>query len=279
MINLRQIIESVIKEMPLGKYQTFGDFNQSHSFQDPKDRQMVTSEKNIKKVYDFFKKVNVDIDLYFVNTPESANFFADDMSYGNLNKYGELPLKNFTYEEMFGITEEQFNFNKNAISIIFISNYGDKKITLTPWIIAHRISHVLDGDHDDYTTFILIEKSKIYEKFKQMILELVYEYKTMTANQYVLPKIDIVNKIFTFHSAKTGKLNSYTESLNELFAQYILKGHIEILPIPEYIESLGVKYQNRNVIKCNAMLQTFKQEFETSTNKILKEAVGKIYYI
>ena len=124
---------------------------------------------------------------------------------------------------------------------------------MTPWIIAHRISHGLTGGIKNAPHPSSSEANLNFNNILRVLhndLEslIINGYETNPPNkQYLITNtydvFSLINKqLFTFKSAREDNLSASGEIFHELFAQYILKGTIE-LNIPETFRILNTDFK------------------------------------
>lgn len=264
-------------EAPIGNYTILKDPGEEDSFS-PTDKALISNSENIQKIHQFFKNTPYIFDLYFYNnnTEKIQNFL------GNL-KYGET-----SFEEL----EQKYNIsipkppNPETITVIFVSNYGNKLAKLTPWIIAHRISHVCVDNSDLNQT--AISKLSVYirnamiKTFKNFYdhdnhhayFNELFDYNAHTIFSQLYPYI------FTFKSAREKNLANIGEMYPELFAQYIKNGTVEFI-FPDSFKFFSYtftkKKEHLREIE-NARLQIIKQ-INSTMEMVIKDMQGKIYMI
>jgi hypothetical protein len=279
MIKLKTIIES-LNEAPIGDYE-FRNVGPADSFS-KKDIDLISNPINIKKIRDFFDKVDTKFNFYFINskTPEISDFI-ERFSYGRTSK-DELKSK--------------YNINipepkSDEITVVFVSNYGTNLVALTPWIIAHRISHVLT---------IEPHISKIYSKIFRLIETTLssifyWNYSYVNAEStddddtmvwlFHSYKDEIVNqlysKLFTFKTAREKNLQQTNEYIHELFAQFIKSGTVEI-KIPSEFNFVGKPFRARDDFSSEDIRNeeiSLIRNVDALLNSMLLQAQGDIYII
>jgi hypothetical protein len=221
--------------------------------------------------------------LYFLNkktTNQSIKNFINNFDYGLANQK----------------TLDTLNINvapeKNEITVVFLSNYGTNLVPLTPWIIAHRMSHAIFGN--DYNTterkvynekvdeYVLINKNNINNNLSSCI---GFWYKTQPEGyEWRVNHVDLIEELykefFTFKSARTENLTSHGEIYHELFAQYIKNGSISFHFPERFI------YKKTTFVAMESMKNHLKKEeektieiFNNMYSQILKFSLGKIFVI
>jgi hypothetical protein len=281
MIYLKSILNEILQEAPIGTY-SYSSETDADSFSTT-DKHLVSTDHNIKKIKNFFSKTPYVFNLYFIN-----------------KKTSNPEIKKFLNDFNYGIADQdllqKLNINvkpsKNAITVVFLSNYGTNLVPLTPWIIAHRISHAIFGN--DYNTtekkahnekieeYVLLNTNKINNNLSSCI---GFWYKTQPDGYEWLisnsaPIEELYKEFFTFKSARTENLTSSGEIYHELFAQYIKSGTISF-HFPE-----SFVFKNKTFVAMESMKNNLKKEeiktIETFNNlysEILKFSLGKTFII
>lgn len=264
-------LTELIQEMPVDKY-AFIDQSPNDASFSPTDKKLTSDPIHIKKIKDFFGKTEQTFNLYFVNTNnQNVRKMIDDVG------YGEIKPEQLSSE--YGINIPQID--PSAITVVFVSNYGTNAVPLTPWIIAHRISHTIFRSQDAIIQSIFFD---IAENMKSVFY---WYYESIEKRNYLFVSTSDVKflqyvspYIFSFKSAKTSNLTQPGEIMHELFAQYIRNGKITILA-PN-----SIKFQNTEFHKMPYHKADIDEEIEKlvdRTNNIytksLKSLAGKVYII
>lgn len=231
-------------EVPLGAYQTFGDFSKPHSFRGKTDPVLITSPKAIENVRKKFGKTPYVINMYFVNKPGAAKHTeTGTVSLDEIRKKVGDDVADAVaphYQE------------ENNVNIVFVSNIGAQKVPMTPWIMAHRMAHALargsrgglatTEGHQNY-----MEVIRTINDFLSEVLPTVYGVKYFDPERFgygdteqrqqqrraQLTMIHLFQELCTFRSAREKKIRDYFEIYNELFAQYVIEGRIRFNPLPQ----------------------------------------------
>lgn len=266
-------LTELLKEMPVDRYAFIDQTPNDASFS-PVDKKLTSDPIHIKKIKDFFGNTEQKFNLYFVNTNNpNIRKLIDPKILG----YGEVKPEQLSSE--YGINIPQID--PSAITIIFVSNYGENSVPLTPWIIAHRISHVIFRSQDVITNTIFFD---IAENMKNIFY---WYYESIEKRNYLFVSTSDIKflqsvspYIFSFKSAKTSNLTQPGEIIHELFAQYIRNGKITILA-PD-----SIKFQNTEFHKIPYHKAEIDKEIEKlvdRTNDIytksIKNLAGKVYII
>jgi hypothetical protein len=282
-------LSEILNEMPVDVHARIGDFTKGKSFDSPADRHLVTDPAAIQKVRDFFKNTSVDFDFYFVNTkPSIAREFGDHGRAVKADRiFGEYGL---------GISPTQLENGKideDKITIFFVSNYGSRKIPMTPWIIAHRIGHAMRGEFyfNQYTEWaekqfdILLDYYSVIPPSKGMM----YNPSTTPAYYSELRKFELARgRLFeiigTMKSARDKKLHRREfEFYLELFAQYLKTGQVKFNPLPEKILVGFGPYGSKTIARTRELndaqdfLNRLENNIPVAIENALNNSVGKIF--
>lgn len=92
------------------------------------DVKLLKNEKAQNRLGQKFAKCEHDLDMHFYKGPKSSN------------RYMEGPKSAEWVKQFYGLDIEP---SDDRIAILVTSNIGSPKYPLTPWMIAHRISHSL----------------------------------------------------------------------------------------------------------------------------------------
>jgi hypothetical protein len=227
-----------MQEMPLGKFDTTGDFDKGSSFRDPKDRKMISNPRFKEIVAKKFKNTYYTINMFFVNNRD-ANQHTEvggvDLDWVRDNLGGEVADKVApTYQ------------NESEVNIIYTNNKGAQRVNMTPWIIAHRMGHAFArfkqsggrGMERQFRSYkeVVEEISRQFE----MIFQEVYGIKSFKSDKITGPTDrrdqllmkHLSHNIATFKSARDKNMREYFELYNELFAQYVITGKVTLKDLP-----------------------------------------------
>lgn len=268
---LKRLIQDVMNEMPVGVYQTVGDFDKGASFRDKRDRELIKHPVAIQKVRDFFQNTSVDFDFYFVNLSGRRQF----------QEKGKVDERFIfePYPKGLGIKPEQLKdgrINKDRITVFFVGNTAAEKVPMTSWTIAHRFGHVL---RREYGFNVYVEW--LESQFDQ-ILEL-YNIKKGSANSFMVSKAKLFNQIGTMKSARDGKIDRPFEFYYELFAQYLKDGKVTFNRLKPTIVKGSASYgrkeyaHTKNVDEVNQILDSMENDFHYYAEDVLSSCVGNIY--
>jgi GNAT superfamily N-acetyltransferase len=278
--------EDPIDEMALAKYQTFGDFNKPGPFTGV-DKRLIPHPKNIQKATTFFEQTPYDFRLFFANI-------------SGLGKYRETgPVRHWTLRQIFNKeqADEIINGSEDAITVIYVSNVGDRKVMMTPWIMAHRFGHAIQaGSSQDSTWNAWTEvEQHFFSQINQILAEYyglrraTNLYSDRSTNWNVSREYSaLFNAIGTQRSSRERQINRPYEFMYEMFAQYLKTGTVTLNPLPDRIpygkmvfgrpsQYLTLKPEVRNDPNTKYITDTLGNDMAILFGDVLSAAVGNIY--
>lgn len=131
-----------LSEAPISNLSAVGDLDQEGSFRDS-DLKAIRNPKWVKKVTDLYAKVPFPINLYLYNAHQAKYLTADgEIDVRDLSKIrtyaGGINLR----QARMIIGELPDNWSE-SLNVILMTNEGDGRMALTPWMIGHRLVHAL----------------------------------------------------------------------------------------------------------------------------------------
>jgi hypothetical protein len=245
---------SELLEAPIGDIFLHGDFSRAGSFR--QDDLSLASAKRQDKIKRVLQKAPVLIDLHFVNLTQRINIRT------HLEPQWP-PIKGYMSSAELA---DRWNINiapqSNAFNLVSLQNEGDARIPLTPWIIAHRLSHAFEyGD-----------------RFAQRaILDEFYRRLNRVSDFYSKRQFGLIFKqlphIFgTTKACREDKVIREGEWFHDCFAQMCVVGDIRFNPAPHDIAGHTTDptiIDQEFVALRQTMLTGFKQLLERGIGKIL----------
>lgn len=286
---MRKFIDLV--EAPLADYRFIGD-KEEGSFR-PEDIKAANSPAWYRKLENMFSKTPFNFNIYVVNTKDGmariggANYEVRNVS-ANLEKYaGEIDYDRAgRFLKMDVIPDKQY-----CITAILVENEGTNRISLTPWITAHRIVHAII-ESDNFRIRDTISKigrtvSNIVSFSEQYLIKQKPQTEVWDLDDYNKQLIDfyeVVSILGKMKSAKQKKLNSPGEFGVELITQYITTGSVTFNK-PD-VDDKGRSQKNPrdedNQTDTDVFVNTLEQ-YETMLNRSIEElltaCVGKIFIL
>lgn len=258
-----------------------GDFTKQGPFTGA-DKKLVPHHKNIEKATQFFEQTPFDFRLFFSNIPGT----------GRYSEHGEMDPE--ALKIIFGKdAEEIINGSSDAINVVYVGNKGDRKVMLTPWMMAHRFGHAIQAGargKKEWSAWKEAEKhffttvngllndyySKIGRSGGDLKYELTPEYNAL------------FNAIGTQRSSRSGEIRRPYEFLYELFAQYLGTGKVTLNPFPTNLtygrkawgnptRFMNIKPEYRDETERKYAAEVLAHDMEIMFNDVLSNSVGKIY--
>ena len=279
-----RIIE-IITEAPLTDYAPLGDFSRTGGFRHAADRALVTSPVAVGKVQQFFSRTPYDFRIFPVQFTGGGRWLET----------GAVTPERLV--EIVGTANAQrilAGHGPDVITVVFTNNTGDRRLPLTPWIMAHRIGHAVQATgRRGPANRAWQEAEQHFFRAVNSILEDFYGKKS--DNRYgVTPRTmrydlgaeynALFNAIGTQRSSRTGQITRPYEFLYEIFAQYLGTGSIKLNPLPKS-QGYGRKAWGRTTQNLN--LRGNEEDYKYSTevlgrdmelmfDDVLGSLVGKI---
>lgn len=278
-----KIRELLNEAPPLSDYQPLGDFDKPGPFRHITDKRLVTHPKTRLKAEKFFSRSPYNFRLFFSNISGTASKHKES---------GEASLdliRNIFKDQADTIIHN----HDDAITVVFLGNYGAERVMITPWIMAHRLGHAIQASRFPRGRYGPTTWTDAEHAFFSLINQILHEVYGK-ASGYKKNKIEwelrseynaLFNAIGTQRSSRTGQINRPYEFLYELFAQYIQDGVITLNPLPKRLP-YGKKAWGRHTNYLRARVEDDSLESESQHiarlmedhfNTVLSSCVGKIY--
>jgi hypothetical protein len=218
-------LQKLLLEMPVGDVNFVGKWNDSknlHGYDRPSYK-MLTNPNYVQKIKTSWMKFHYDVDMFFVKDK-------------NLRQYSERGEVDSQFiKDNLGL---DIHPNYNIITMVYVNNMGDEKVPLTPWILAHRMSHAIMRRND---TFEKHYEQVVHRSIINDLLPVLYpnrvskgystsfwsspdEYRSRKDQEEKLT--DVLYQLCTFRSARNNNVRNLTEFLHEMMAQYVIEGHV-----------------------------------------------------
>lgn len=271
----------------------WGDKDRNSSFRNPIDRRLVSHPAHVQNMKNAWSKTEDDFNIMFANSPEAGRF-------------QEIGLVDYDWMEtnMPETTmDRNFRIDHNKINVLFTNNSGAERVPMTPWVLAHRLSHAISRGvwftdrrkstmrmpGDDW-----LEAMTHLEEIANIILQDGYKAPTFQDRRsagYQMydnrrQKENIRRRFFQeigkFKSAKESNLRNHYEFYHELFAQFIITGKVDFRPIPRrfnYERHRGFSFQgpDGDMEYYNDMLNDVGETLSQRFRDALARAVGEIF--
>ncbi len=265
-------------EAPIANFSYMGSPTKSGSLRDD-DIRAVQNPKWQVKVHKSFRFIHEEVNLTLINMARDAMMVRD--SNGGQNRIHIPNVLNISqwsgsyrpvdFEHTFGFLPEQF---RNRINITLISNEGDERVPLTPWMVAHRFMHALGNTTTDYARLnseVSLEFDTFFRNVQKALEVVRYEsgeYTLKVGSTYmasVEQNTEMFKKLATFASAQHGKIARPGEFIIELATQYFLTGKMYF-----NIDSFTMDDYDRNKIERHI------GEACANLDKCFKKSVGQL---
>ena len=218
--------EEFITEAPLADYVPLGDFNKPGPFRNKVDKKLITHPTNQLKTAKFFENTPYDFRLFFSNIPGT----------GKRNEIGVVSPEEViaTFGEQVG--QQIITGSEDAITVVFLGNFGSQAVMMTPWVMAHRIGHAVTASNRRNNTIITwdtVEKH-FFRSINEALTE-VYgkpEHARGVAWNRQAEYNALFNAIGTQRSSRENQIKRPYEFMYEMFAQYLKTGTVTLNPFP-----------------------------------------------
>ena len=284
-VDLADLEDENVDEMALSTYKTMGDFTKPGPFQGA-DKKLVPHPKNIEKATKFFEQTPYDFRLFFSNISGT----------GKYSEHG--PMSADDIRKVFGPEADSIiQGSEDAITVVFVGNKGDRKVMLTPWMMAHRFGHAIQAGvrkNRGWSAWGEAEKH-----FFTAINGMLEEYYGKTApggfglssarNFDLTPEYNaLFNAIGTQRSSRSGEIRRPYEFLYELFSQYLGTGKITFNPLPANLgygrqtwgtpsKYMNIKPEYRDPGERAEATQILANDMTYMFDDVLSSSVGQIF--
>ena len=267
-------IKEIIQEAPLQDYVPLGDFNKPGPFRGV-DKRLIPHQTNQLKTVKFFEKTPYDFRLFFSHI-RGTNKSGQE---AGLVQPSAVTAK-FSPE----VAEQILAGHESAITVIFLGNYGDQAVMMTPWVMAHRIGHAVrrgrawnEVENHFFTTVNNI-LADFYGKpgYKGVDNRARIEYSAL------------FNALGTQRSSRENLISRPYEFMYEMFAQYIKTGQVTLNALPEHLgygrkawgkptQALAVRPEYKEELSYAA--DTLGNDMTILFSDVLAECEGHIFFM
>ena len=293
------------------------------------DQRLLSSPRGIEKIRKQWEKTSHIFDMYLLNIPSLNK--PEYKEYGLVKSDSDLALtirlalsggRQEDYDEMNreerlaalkGSFKTPMPKSDDAITILFNGNYGDQKVPMTGWIMAHRVGHVVSrtagygiGGRNSRLRYQVPEFADFVNEVNYMFREAVKPYRGTEGMQRVNPwstsveysspgkedvrkqYLNIAHQIGTFKSARDRKIRNIFEFYHELFAQYLITGSIKFNTLPKSLTVKRREWGHEDKVylqqdaedwleQTNELLESQAYAIGLKIQKILDTMVGKTF--
>lgn len=280
------LIETALRtdEAPIGDISYMGG-DAPASFR-ADDVGIMQSDKWKQKVRRVLEKAPILIHLAFVNHDKG---YDDPENIGNPDrKLGDGVTKAsgiMTPQEFERAYGHPIKADPSALTAVFTFNEGTERRPMTPWIIAHRLTHLIEeADYQNERPFGVIMMGLQFG-----FMQLGYDVIGTNSVDNIVPLIG------TTKAARDGALVNIGEFVAECFAQYLVQGRIILNPLEQSENPLKVMSDTRRLYPklvdamdenpsfvipdpeaVNQWLAKWASSTEKAFGEILKNMVGKV---
>ena len=243
------------------------------------------------KAAKFFEQTPYDFRLFFANKPGLSRY----------QEYG--PMTPDEIVQVFGEEDAKtiLDNHEDAITVVYVSNTGDEKVMMTPWIMAHRFGHAIKAGARQAKWSVWQETETIFFSTVNRLLDEYYgkvdklpvsgygRPKSERLNPNLVPEYNaLFNAIGTQKSSRTGQIRRPYEFMYELFAQYLSTGTITLNPLPTNLgygrrvfgnpsKYLNIKPEFRDETERRQVSEMLARDMELMFNDVLGNSVGQVY--
>ncbi len=252
MRKLIDLIESnQLDEAPLADFEFHGDPETPGTIGDD-DLRAVRNPKWHAKLIKMFQNIPFPVNVYILNGKNGLLTNNKTLNYPDTEEYAaftlakqreratQYPMRNaMDYsaysEEISGCYQPndfKTNFGflppnyENSLSVMFTHNIGDERLPFTPWIVAHRIIHMMAGPSHHWTrnSDVFMEFNLFWRPMNEVItwINSHEEKYADRVSHYNNP--DLYKRVSNLKSAQNGLISRPGEFLIELATQAFLKG-------------------------------------------------------
>ena len=152
-------------ETPIADYAFIGDPKIPGTFEEP-DLKAISNPKWHAKLIKTFSRVPFPVNIYLLNGVDNKvnNGLVNDSDEMNIPRKRNVTITALNLgiilpdiQGCYKPDDFEFNFGflppnyTNSLSVLFTNNFGDEKMPLTSWMVAHRIIHAISVDQTHYT--------------------------------------------------------------------------------------------------------------------------------
>jgi hypothetical protein len=185
---------------------------------------------------------------------------------------------------------------------VFVGNKGDRKVMLTPWMMAHRFGHAIQAGNrgnrgwsawgeaeKHFFTTINSTLGEYYGKVDRGPSSYLGKPKAEQMNNNLTPEYNaLFNAIGTQRSSRSGEIRRPYEFLYELFAQYLGTGNVTFNPLPSNLgygrqvfgnptKYMNIKPEFRDESERAHASEMLAGDMQMMFDDVLSSSVGKIF--
>lgn len=248
----------LFSEAPVGDIARMGDWEEKskRKYDEPSIKLLKKDSYLQKLKSEFAKDIAINFNLYFLKSKNASKY----SEYGIISENELRSL--ITDIDVDPIINSSNNSN---LTIIFTNNVGIDKVPLTPWMIGHRIGHVLY--RGQFKDSVLKREWNMFLSDYKNTMNGCFGIEDITSNRNrgdrnEMKKIKkVLNGLGTFRSARENKIGRPFEFIYEVFSQFLSTGEITF----------------NNMINDAPCIYELQSVFESGINSILSASLGKMF--
>jgi hypothetical protein len=283
---LRKYIRAYLREAPIRDLERVGKWQGTGSFRS-QDQKLLTNPKAIEKIRQQWSKTPYTFDVYLLNIPELNKY--------PFKEYGELVAGSEVDVAVKDGLGHEVPRKEDVITILYNGNYGQNKVPMTGWVMAHRVGHVVSRRNNmggkieawnAYTkevNYMLREILQVFHGAKDLLTK-TWDWEKTASNEKKLKYI--AQQLGTFKSAREGNLTNFYEFYHELLAQWLITGSITFNPLPRslVVNKRNWGHEDRTYTQdtdwldeINEMLPSYASHIERKLEQMFDGLVGKTF--
>ena len=274
------LIRDILYEAPLADFDMIGDPDTEGSFRTD-DLKKFRNPQWREKIVRAFQRTPYKFNIYMMNGAEGRVAVGDQnpvevRNLSNLERYvGIQPMALVT--SLIGKVPPD---TADSITILMVENEGTNRISLTPWMLAHRVGHALiyagqaersdGGLSADLARFQTVRG--FFSTMNTMLnaagdmLEGSLKYDDLKWEKKAERAFRVAKMIGKMRSARTGNLASIGEFFIETIAQYLTTGAVSFNH-PDIDDAISSQFEQ--------LLDRFQQAVTQKIEAVLQMCVGK----
>ena len=283
-------LHELLNEAPLQDFQLFGDPNTPGSFR-ADDLRAASSKKWLEKLGSAFSRTKQKFNIYMLNAHMDMHQYSDERGSQVQMPVGIKHYSSYAqaytgrgFKQMFGFLPPD---HEQSISVLFTFNEGSGRIPFTQWMVAHRLMHAIYIGRDKSFAPIL-------DNIDRPLTELFDIGATITAlwaenedeaDAVYAPattKAMYAARLFgNTRALRDGNLQSWSEWLPELGAEYLIKGQIKFRKPDIHGQSVYLVHNRKSVDQetLNQILQDLEDNLNKLHHQLFQHCIGKIFVV
>jgi hypothetical protein len=281
-----------VDEAPLGVFQTVGDFSKEGTWDDKRDRRLVTNPVSVQKMHDAFAKTPFTFDMFLVNTPTTFGRPDKDNRWeGEISLSTARKLFPPDYDDVFVNYIKSKDYDHQAIILVHTHNGGDEKVPFTPWIMAHRTVHAITGIPEGKDNRLSLG-TKLFSNIEITTFDIPRDNYGINVTDVALPDrkdreafISFWSQVATMRSARRNTVTRAGEYMIELMTQYLVTGKVTLNGMPDMISYNGRKYRwtseytGHNREQANSIIKVWENQLDEMFEVYMSTLPGRVFKV